>query len=159
MYEFLCLYFGLGPAPQISQKIAKHANDNFKQNKHQNNNLLRRHATDLPLFRRDSHELIHNNLPSATSRICHKMEKVCGDTSAGNRLFGPGNQLCHTITFFKQNKNSESSFRISKFVKEFTNISSGVFKSNIQAVLSARLNCRFDFKYNKYHLCQKTFLI
>ena len=107
-------------------KIAKSANDNLTQDKHQNNNLLRRHAIDWSLFRRNNHESRHSNLPSATSRICHKLEKVCVDTSAGNRVFGPDNQLCHPGTFFKQNKNSESSFRMSEFVKQSTNINSGV---------------------------------
>ena len=135
-------------------KIAKSANDNLTQDKHQNNNLLRRHAIDWSLFRRNNHESRHNNLPSATSRICHKLEKVCVDTSAGNRVFGPDNQLCHPGTFFKQNKNSESGFRMSEFVKQSTNISSGVEKvawvvglltglSTIQAVLPERLNYRF----------------
>ena len=80
------------------------------------------------LFRRDSHEPRHSSLPPATSRICHKLEKVCVDTSEGNRAFGPDNQLCHSRTFFKQNKNSESSSRISEFVKQSTNINSGVDK-------------------------------
>ena len=83
---------------------------------------------DWSLFRRYSHEQRHSNLPSVASRICHKLEKVCGDVSLGNRVFGPDNQLCHTRTFFKQNKNSESSFRMSEFVKQSTNISSGVDK-------------------------------
>ena len=78
-------------------------------------------------FRRDSHEPRHSNLPSATSRICHKLEKVCVDTSAGNIAFGPDKQLCHSTTFFKQN-NSESSFRMSEFVKQSANINSGVDK-------------------------------
>ena len=93
---------------------------------HQNNDLLRRHAIDWSLLRRDNHELKHTNLRSATSRICPKLEKVCVDTSAGNRVFGPDNQLYHRETFFKQNKNSESSFRMSEFVKESSNIISGI---------------------------------
>ena len=73
-YEFLCLCFGLGPAN--IHKIVKSANDNPTQTKYKNNNLLRRHAIDWSLFRRDIHRPRHNNLPSATSRICHKLEKV-----------------------------------------------------------------------------------
>ena len=109
-------------------KIAKSANDNLTQDQHQNNNLLRRHVIDWSLFRRDCHEPRHSNLPSATSRICLKPGKVCVDTSAGNRVFGPDNQLCHSRTFFKQNKNSESSLGMSEFVKKSTNINSGVGK-------------------------------
>ena len=40
-------------------KIAKSANDNLTQDKHQNNNLLTRHAIDWSLFRRDCHEPRH----------------------------------------------------------------------------------------------------
>ena len=43
-------------------------------------------------------------------------KKSCVKTSAGNRVFGPDNQLCHSRTLFKQNKNSESSFRMSGFL-------------------------------------------
>ena len=87
------------------------------QDKHQNNNLLTGHAVDWSLYRRNSYEPRHSNLPSATSRICHKLEKVCVDTIAANRFFGPDNQLCHSRAFIKQNKNLESSFRKSEFVK------------------------------------------
>ena len=98
-------------------KIFKSANDNLGQDEHQNNDLLRQHAVDWSLFLRDTHEPRHSNLPSATSRICHKLEKVCVDTIAASRFFGPENQLCHSRAFTKQNKNLESNFRKSEFVK------------------------------------------
>ena len=123
LHEFLCLY--LGTSTTNIHTIVETANDNLTQDKHQNYNLLRRHAIDWSLFRRDTHEPRHSNLP-ATSRVYHKFEKVCVDTSVGNRVFGPDNQLCHSITFFKPNQNTESSFRKSKFVKQSTNIYSGV---------------------------------
>ena len=71
-----------------------------------------------------------SNLPSETSRVCHKLEKVCVDSSPGNRVFGPENQICPCRTFFKQNKKSKSSFRMSEFVNnpQSTNINSGVDK-------------------------------
>ena len=125
-------------------KIAKIANDNLTQDKHQNNTLLRRHAIDLSLFRRDSHEPRHSNLPSATSRVCHKLEKVCVDTSAGNRVFGPDNQLCHSRMFFKQNKNSETSFRMSECVKQSTNINSGV--DNVDWLVDVKYSSSFPSK-------------
>ena len=78
----------------------------------------RRHAVNWSLFKRDAHELRHGNLPSATSRICHELEKSCVDTSAGNRVLEPDNQLCHSRTFIKQNKNSESSSYSSSFTSE-----------------------------------------
>ena len=67
----------------------------------------------------------HSDLSSATSRICHKLQRVCVDTSVGNRAFESDNQLSNSKTFFEQNKNSENSFRMSEFVKQSTNINSG----------------------------------
>ena len=111
-------------------KIVKSANDNLTQDKHQNYNLLRRHHIDWSFFRRDTHEPRHSNLPSATSRIYHKLEKICVNTSAGNRDFGSNNQLCHSRNFLKQNENTERSFRMSEFVKQSANINSGVGKAD-----------------------------
>ena len=76
------LWFGTSTTNII--KIAKSANENLTQYKHQNNNLLRQHAIDWSLFGRNSHESRHSNRPSTTSKICHKLEKVCVDTSAEN---------------------------------------------------------------------------
>ena len=44
----------------------------------------------------------------------NKLGKVCVGTSAENKIFGPDNLLCHSKTFFKWNKNTESSFRMSE---------------------------------------------
>ena len=74
--EFLLLLFWSGTSTTNIHKIAKKANDNLTQDKHQNNNLLRRHAIDWSLFRRDNDEWRHSSLLSATSRICHKLENV-----------------------------------------------------------------------------------
>ena len=148
LYKFLCLCFGLEPAPQIFTKLLKVPMTilhriNINIIIHLDNMLLICHSLE------DTHKSRHSNLPSATSRICHKLQKFCIDTSARNRVFGPNKKLCHYRTFFKQNKNSESCFRISEFVKKPTNINSGVDKvdwmltSTIQAVLPARLNCCF----------------
>ena len=107
LYEFLSICLGLGPAPQIFIKLY-----NITQDKHQNYSLLRRHAIGLSFFRRDTQDLKNSNLPSATSRICHKLEKVCVDASAGKRVFRLDNQRHCFRPFFKQNKNIESSFRM-----------------------------------------------
>ena len=66
------LWFGISTTN--IHKIAKNPNDNLTHEKHQNNNLLRRHIIDWSLFRRNSHGSRHTNLPSATSRTCHKLE-------------------------------------------------------------------------------------
>ena len=89
-----------------------------------NDMLLISNCLEEILMSRDS------NLPSETSRVCHKLEKVCVDSSPGNRVFGPENQICPCRTFFQQNKKSKSSFRMSEFVNnpQSTNINSGVDK-------------------------------
>ena len=110
--------------------IVKSINDNLTQDKHQNHYLLRRHVIDWLLFRRDTHESKHSNLSSATSRICQKLEKVYVDTIAGSRVFGPDNQLCYSRTFFKQNRYTESSFKMWEFVKQTTNLNSGADKAD-----------------------------
>ena len=66
-------FLWFGTSTTNIHKIAKNANNNLTQDKHQNNNLLRQHAIGWSFFRRDSHEPRHGNLPSATSRICHKL--------------------------------------------------------------------------------------
>ena len=126
----LLLLFWFQTSTTNIHKTAKIANDNLTQDKHQYNNLLRRHTIDWSHFRRNNQESRHSNLSSATSKICHKVKKVCVDTSAENRIFGLYSQLCHPGTFFKQNKNSDSSFRMSEFVKQSTNINFGVDKVN-----------------------------
>ena len=77
LYEFLLPLLWFGTSTTNIHKIAKSVNDNLTQDKHQENNLLRRQAIDWSLLRRDSHKPKHSNLPSARSRICYKLEKVC----------------------------------------------------------------------------------
>ena len=130
-------------------KIAKSANDNLTQYKHQNNNLLRQHAIDWSLFRRDSHESRHSNVPSATSKICYKLEKVCVDTGAGKRVLG---LTINSVTL----ELSLNKTKIQKVVSECKNLLNnpqmsileltrliGLLTSIFQAVLPARLNSRF----------------
>ena len=97
-------------------KIAKSINDNLTQDKHQNNNLIRRHAIDWSLFRKDSHAPRHSNLPSATPRICHELEKVCVDTSAGYRVLG---LIINSVTL----ELSLNKTKIQKVVSECQNLS------------------------------------
>ena len=107
-------------------KIVKSGNDNLTQDKHQNQYLLRRQAINWSIFRSDTYEPRHSNLPSAISRIWINW-KECVFTPV-QEIFEPGNQLCHSRTFFKQHKIAKSSFKTSKLVKQSTNINSGVDK-------------------------------
>ena len=130
-------------------KIAKSTNDNFTQDKHQNNNLLRRHAIDWSLFRRDSHEPRHSNLPSATSRICHNWKRSVLIPVPEIEFLG---LTINSVTL----ELSLNKTKIQKVVSECQNWLNnpqtsileltrliGLLTSTIQAVLPARLNRRF----------------
>ena len=142
-------------------KIFKTASDNRTQDKYQNNNFLKWHAIDWSFFRRDTNEPRHSNFLSVTSRICHKLGKVCVDTSQGNKVFGLDNQLCHPRTFFKQNKNSEKSIRMSNSVKQTTNIDPGDNKIdwlvdvNNSSSFTSKVDCRFLQIQKMSHLLEK----
>ena len=130
------------------QKIVKSANGNLTQDKHQNYNLLRQHAIDWLLL-----EEILMNRGTVIFLLQHlgfviNWKKSVLTPVQEIAFLGLTINSVHSRTFFKQNKNSESSFRMSEIVKQSTNITSGVDKvglltSTIQAVLPARLNCGF----------------
>ena len=94
----------LGTSTMNLHKIVKSANDNLTHDKHQNYNLLRRHAIDYSLFRRDTHEPRHVIFLLQHLGFAINWKNTGVDTSAGNRFFGLDNQLCHSRTFFKQNE-------------------------------------------------------
>ena len=119
-------------------EYSQSVNDNLTQDKHQNYNLLRWHAIDWWLFRSYTHNSRHSNLPSATSMIFHKLEKdVLGLTIVTLEIS------------LKQNKNSESSFRMSEFVKKSTNINSVVDKVdwNVDANYSSSFTSNVEFSF------------
>ena len=130
------LWFGTSTTNIL--KIAKSTNDNLTQDKHQNNNLLRRHATDWSLFRRDSHEPRHSNFPSATSRVCHKLEKICVDTSAGNRVLG---LTINSVTI----ELSLNKTKIQKAVSEYQNLLNNPQTSNSGV---DKVDWLIDFNYS-----------
>ena len=128
-------------------KIVKSGNDNLTQDKDQNQYLLRRQAINWSVFRSDTYEPRHSNLPSAISRIWINW-KECVFTPV-KEIFEPGNQLCHSRTFFKQHKNAKSSSKRQNLLNnprtsilELTKLID-LLTSTIQAVLPARLNYRF----------------
>ena len=127
LYKLLYLCFGLGPAPRIFTKLLKVpmtilSRINIKIIIYLDDTLLIGHSLEEILMSRDTVIFLLQHLGFVINW------KKCVDTSAGNTVFGPDNQLCHPRTFFKQNKNSESSFRMSEFAKQSTSINSGVDK-------------------------------
>ena len=91
LYEFLCLCFGLGSAH--FDKIIENSNCNFASHKYANDYLLGRNTSNGSLHRVIKHVSRHRNLFVTTSGFCNELEKICFDTSAGDRIFGAKNQL------------------------------------------------------------------
>ena len=85
--------FWLGSCPTNFHIITENPNCNFASNKYKNGYLLGRHSSNGPLHRRDKHVSRHINFLFTTSGFCNQLEKVCFDTSAGDRIFGAKNQL------------------------------------------------------------------
>ena len=91
----------------------------------------------------------HSNLLVTTSGFCNQLEKVCFDTSAGDRIFGAKNQLSqlrnisHRMKIQKvktkcQNLLTEPETSILELTKVI-----GLLTSTIQPVLQGRLQCRY----------------
>ena len=108
------LWFGIGTTN--IHKIVKSVNDNLAQDKHQNCILLRRHAIDWSHLRRDTHEPRHTSLHE------HLGFFITWEKSLLTQV--------HEIEFLVLKINSvpleqnysQSSFRMSKFVKQAANI-------------------------------------
>ena len=100
------LMFWLGSCPTNFHKIIKNPNCNFASHKYKNDYLLGRHASNGSLHRGHEHVSRRRNLVT-TSEFCNKLEKVCFDTSAGNRIFG--RNISH------RRENTESKNKMLKF--------------------------------------------
>ena len=130
-------------------KIAKSANDNLTQDKHQNNNLLRRHAIDWSLFRRNNHE---------TDTVIFLLQHLGFVINWKKSVLTPVQEIeflgltINSVTL----ELSLNKTKIQKVVSECQNLLNnpqtsileltrliGLLTSTIQAVLPARLNCRF----------------
>ena len=55
------------------------------------------------------------NLLVTTSGFCNQLQKVCFDSSAGDRIFGAKNQFIQPRNIFHRTENTESKNKLSKF--------------------------------------------
>ena len=69
-YEFLCLCFGLGPAPRVFTKLLKIPVSVLRRLNIYNHNLLRRHVFYRPYNWRNVNSQRHTKLSFSTARIC-----------------------------------------------------------------------------------------
>ena len=136
----------LGSCPTNFHKIIKNPNWNFASHKYKNDNLLGRHASNGPLHRGDKHVPQHSNLLVTISGFCNQLEKVCFDTSAGDRIFEAKNQLSQPRNISHRRENTESKNKTEPepetSILELTRVI-GLLTSTVQAVLPARLQCRY----------------
>ena len=122
--------FWLGSCPTNFHIITENPNCNFASNKYKNGYLLGRHASNGPLHRRDKHVSRHSNFLFTTSGFCNQLEKVCFDTSAGDRIFGAKNQLSQPRNISHRRENTESKNKMSKFTDRTRNFDFRINKSD-----------------------------
>ena len=109
LYEFLCLCFGLRPAPRVFTKILKVPISLFAPSKYQNFDLPGRHVVNVSINRETSSRKRHRNLSPSTSGICNKLKKVSHGTGTNNRIFRPCDKFDSNDSFFNR-RESERNF-------------------------------------------------
>ena len=141
--------FCFGSCSTNFHKIINNPNCNFTSHKYKNNYLVGRHASNGSLHRGDKYVSRHSNLLVITSGFCNQLEKICFDTSAEDRIFGAKNQLSKPRNISHRRENTESKNKMSNLltkpetsILELTRVI-GLLTSTIQAVLPARLQCRY----------------
>ena len=91
LYEFLCLCFGLGPAPLIFTKLLKIAIALLTRIKKYN--IFRRHASDGPNVEINFASKGDIDFSVTKFRFCDKFKKLTTNTSEGIRVFGISNKF------------------------------------------------------------------
>ena len=112
LYEFLCLCFGLGPAPRIFTILLK---------------------IPIVILRRINIRMIsmcRDTVIFLLQHLCNQLEKVCFDTSAGDRIFGAKNQLSQPRNISHRRENTESKNKMSKFTDRTRNFDFRINKSD-----------------------------
>ena len=88
LYEFLCLCFGLGPAPRIFTKLIKIPTHIVTKANKDSINCISRRFLDFGQDKRGvSRESRHSDSCFAMSRICNKREEIGIDTLTENTVF------------------------------------------------------------------------
>ena len=139
--SLLLLWFGTSTTN--IHKITKSANDSLTQDKHQNNNLLRRHAIDWSLIRRvfmspDTVIFLLQHL----GIVINRKKSVLTPAQEIQILALTINSV--TLELSLNKKNLENSFRMSEFVKQSTDINSGVDK--VDWLVDINYSSRFTSK-------------
>ena len=128
LYEFLCLCFGLGPAPRIFTILLKIPivilrRINIRMIIYLDDMLLMGHSIEKISMCRDTVIFLLQHL-------CNQLEKVCFDTSAGDRIFGAKNQLSQPRNISHRRENTESKNKMSKFTDRTRNFDFRINKSD-----------------------------
>ena len=111
-------------------KIVKSSHFYLTQDQYKNNNLSRRYAANGAYIRGNNDESGHSNLPLAASGICHKLGKVCVNTSEGDRIFGSQHKFHNNGNFFHPRKIPESKIRMSEIDRPENSIDFRINKTN-----------------------------
>ena len=122
--------FWLRSCPTNLHKIIENPNFNSASHKYKIDYLLGRHASNGSLHRGDKHLSRHNNHFATTCGFCNQLEKVCFDTSAGDRIFVAKNQRSQPTDISHRRENTESKNKMSKYTDRTSNIDFRINKSD-----------------------------
>ena len=89
-YEFMCLYFGLGPAPSVFTKLLKIPISLLRKI---NIRVIIRYVDFESHNTRSSHESRHSHISPAAFRLFNKYKKINFKPISGNRTFGNGDRF------------------------------------------------------------------
>ena len=149
LYEFLCLCFGLGPAPRIFTILIKVPIATLEAGQHSNHYLPRQYVANGEDVTRTSHGKWHIDFSTATFGFCDKPKKstmhpvkqiefLCLVTDTEKMTFAlsekklkHASQQCQEI--FKQPKTSV--LNLTKLI--------GLLSSTVQAILLARIQFQY----------------
>ena len=95
LYEFLCLYFGLCPAPRIFTKLLNVPLAVLRRL----NMLIIIYLDDMLIIGRTRKEVESTrdtHLPFATFRVSSQFKEICASTMSGNRISGPYSKFFET---------------------------------------------------------------
>ena len=119
LYEFLCLCYGLGPAPRIFTKLLK-IPISVASPEHANYISLERHVVNRPYNRRNVSGQRHSNLPSSATMDCPECKEISVDTNTENRVLRDVSRFINhdpVSTREESLKSSEAVSRTSSFKK------------------------------------------
>ena len=116
-YQFLCLCFGVAPAPCF-HKTPKGPHGPFQEDRETHSNLFGQHVDYWQNEGRDYSSTRYSHSFTSVHRICYKSEKVNDDSSSGDRIYGNDSQFKGNDCFPSTEKTTINKTCVSGFASE-----------------------------------------